>query len=134
MSLAVALDFAEASIPIIPVTLHCEDKRWRKLPMALWSLATTSAATIEGWWQRWPDALPGIPLSRMGWAVVDADRRDGVDGVAAVTALGPLGPHSKVATRSGGLHLVFAQPEPPIAKLRWCEGVEVLGTSCLLTA
>jgi Bifunctional DNA primase/polymerase, N-terminal len=133
-TIANALAFGEAGFPIIPVTLQHEGDRWRKQPMASWSLATADEATIAGWWQRWPDALPGIPLARMGWAVVDADRRDGVDGVAAVTGLGPLGPHSKVATPSGGLHLVFAQPDPPITKLRWCDGVEVLGSSCLLTA
>src|SRR6516162_1592416 len=101
--------------------------------MAGWDLATTNEITIRSWWSDWPDALPGIPLARMNWAVVDADRREGVDGVAQVTGLGPLGPHSRIATPSGGLHLVFAQPDPPISKLNWCEGVEILGTSCLLT-
>jgi hypothetical protein len=90
--------------------------------------------TIEWWWRRWPDAWPGIPLAKVGFAVVDADRRDGIDGVAQVTDLGPLGPHSRIATPSGGLHLVFAQPPKPITgRFKWCEGVEVLGEGCLLT-
>jgi Bifunctional DNA primase/polymerase, N-terminal len=127
------LAFAEASsVPIIPVTLSFDDARskWRKLPQISWDLATTDEATIAGWWQRWPEALPGIPLRTVGWAVVDADT---AQGVAAVTGLGPLGPHSAVTTRSGGKHLVFAQPDPPVTKHDWCEGVEVLGGSCLLT-
>jgi hypothetical protein len=101
--------------------------------MASWDLATTNEITIQSWWSDWPDALPAIPLKKTNLCVVDADRREGIDGVAQVTGLGPLGPHSRIATPSGGLHLVFAQPDPPISKLNWCEGVEILGTSCLLT-
>jgi hypothetical protein len=103
--------------------------------MAKWDIATSDPEIIADWWRVWPDALPGIPLARMGWAVVDADRREGkADGVAAVTDIGCLGPHSKIATPSGGLHLVFAQPSPPIAgRFNWCEGVEILGEGCLLT-
>ena len=127
-----ALAFAEATgVPIIPVRLYREGERWRKLPLLEWDLATTEPETIEEWWQRWPSALPGIPLSRVGWAVVDIDSADGAE---AVRGLGCLGPHSSVATPSGGKHLVFAQPAVPVAKHRWCDGVEVLGTSSLLAA
>jgi hypothetical protein len=129
-----ALAFGEAGFPIIPVRLSHDGERWRKLPMTTWDQATSNEVTIEWWWRKWPDALPGIPLARMNWAVVDADRREGVDGVAQVTDLGPLGPHSRIATPSGGLHLVFAQPPKPITgRFKWCEGVEVLGEGCLLT-
>jgi hypothetical protein len=128
------LAFAEAGFPIIPVQLEPKPNGgWRKQPMTAWSLATTEPAQIEGWWRAWPDALPGIPLARVGWAVVDADKHGGADGVAAVTGLGPLGPHSKIETPSGGLHLVFAQPAPPVRKFTWCPGVEILGEGCLLT-
>jgi hypothetical protein len=128
-----ALAFAECNFPIIPVRVCRDGDRWHKQPMVGWDLATTNEITIRSWWSDWPDALPAIPLRRTNWAVIDADRREGVDGVAQVTGLGPLGPHSRITTPSGGLHLVFAQPDPPITKLNWCEGVEVLGTSCLLT-
>jgi hypothetical protein len=134
MMLDAALAFGEARFPIIPVRLYRERDRWRKQPMAKWGQATTNEPTITGWWRLWPDALPGIPLARVGFVVVDADKRDGVDGVAQVTDLGPLGPHSRIVTPSGGLHLVFAQPNPPITgRFKWCEGVEVLGEGCLLT-
>jgi hypothetical protein len=132
--IAQALAFGEAGFPIIPVRLSHDGERWRKLPLTTWDQATSNEVTIEWFWRKWPDALPGIPLARMNWAVVDADRRDGVDGVAQVTDLDPLGPHSRIATPSGGLHLVFAQPNPPIhGRFKWCEGVEVLGQGCLLT-
>lgn len=128
-----ALAFAEASsLPIIPVTLCFDEdrQRWRKQPRVEWDLASTDRATIERWWRTWPDALPGIPLRLTDLCVVDAD---GAEGVAAVTGIGPLGPHSRISTPSGGVHLVFAQPDPPVTKHQWCEGVEVLGTSALLT-
>src|SRR5271165_5337418 len=136
MNCASAQAFAEAGFPIIPVRLAPKPNGgWRKEPLAKWSLATTDETTIGRWWSQWPDALPGIPLQRMHWAVVDADRHaGGVDGVAQVTNLGALGPHCKIATPSGGLHLVFAQPDPPITgRFNWCEGVEILGEGCLLT-
>jgi hypothetical protein len=131
--IAQALAFADANFPIIPVRVYRDGERWRKQPMVGWDLATTKEITIRSWWSDWPDALPAIPLKKTNLCAVDADKREGVDGVAAVTGLGPLGPHSRIATPSGGLHLVFAQPPEPITKLDWCEGVEVLGTSCLLT-
>jgi hypothetical protein len=129
------LSFAEARIPIIPVCLTPGNGRYRKQPMIKWNLATTNQRTITAWWREWPAAVPGIPLARMGWAVVDADGADGVAAVAEVIERERcLGPHSKIATPSGGLHLVFAQPSPAITKLRWSDAVEILGTSCLLTA
>src|SRR5215469_4854938 len=128
-----ALAFADAYFPIIPVRVYRDGERWRKQPMTSWDLATTKEITIRSWWSDWPDALPAIPLKKTNLCVVDADRRVGIDGVAQVTGLGPLGPHSRIATPSGGLHLVFAQPPEPITKLDWCAGVEILGTSCLLT-
>jgi hypothetical protein len=37
-------------------------------------------------------------------------------------------------TPSGGRHIVFAQPDPPLTgRMQWSPGVEVLGLGCLLT-
>jgi hypothetical protein len=118
--------------PIIPVTLHFDEtrQRGRKQPRVEWDRATTDEAAIAEWWRVWPDALPGIPLRMTNLCVVDADS---AEGVAEVTALRMLGPHSKVATANGGLHMVFAQPAEPIGKFVWSPGIEVLGTSALLT-
>jgi hypothetical protein len=64
------------------------------------------------------------------WMLIDM----GIDGVAALpTYPSCLGPHSRIETPSGGLHLVFAQPNPPVTYFKWCKGVEILGTSSLLT-
>ena len=125
-----ALAFAEARFPIIPIR---REERQRT-PMAKWDDATSDAEVVAAWWRQWPDALPAIPLRKTNLCVVDADRHGEVDGVAALpTYPRCLGPHSRINTPSGGLHLVFAQPDPPITKIDWCPGVEILGTSCLLT-
>src|SRR5262249_40426712 len=121
-------------VPIIPVALRRDGERWRKQPLIGWDRATTDIDVVEGWWRQWPNALPGIPLRFTNLVVVDADRREGVDGLAEVAGLRMLGPHSKIATPSGGLHMVFAQPPEPItSKFEWCRGVEVIGWSGLLT-
>jgi hypothetical protein len=75
--IAQALAFGEAGFPIIPVRLSHDGERWRKQPMTTWDQATSNEVTIEWWWRKWPDALPGIPLAKVGFAVVDADKRDG---------------------------------------------------------
>ena len=129
-------DWSTIGHPIIPVGLRFDEGRgkWFKLPCVSWKLATTDAGQIAEWRRQWPEALPAIPLRYADLVVVDADRREGIDGVAAVTGIGPLGPHSRVSTPSGGVHLVFAQPDPPItSRFRWADGVEVLGSSSLLT-
>jgi hypothetical protein len=125
-----ALAFAEAGFPILPIR---REERQRT-PMAKWDDATSDPKIVAAWWRQWPDALPAIPLRKTNLCVVDADRHGEADGVAALpTYPRCLGPHSRIQTPSGGLHLVFAQPNPPVTYLKWCEGVEILGTSCLLT-
>jgi hypothetical protein len=117
--------------PVIPVTLYQDGAgEWKKRPLARWDAATTDPGVVDGWWRVWPDALPGIPLRLTDLVVVDADSPEAV---AEMRALRMLGPHSTIATPRGGLHRVFAQPPERIGKLRWSEGIEILGSSCLLT-
>jgi hypothetical protein len=128
------LGFADLGHRIIPVELREENGKWRKHPLREWDQATTDHAVIAWWWRLYPNALPAIPLRYSNLVVVDADKREGIDGVAKVTNIGPLGPHSRVNTPSGGVHLVFAQPKERIEnRFRWCEGVEIIGSSGLLT-
>ena len=102
--------------PVIPVTLSFDEgrQRWRKQPRVEWDRATTDPSMLAGWWQIWPDALPGIPLRLTDLVVVDADTPEAVEEMAGLRMLGP---HSRVATPSGGLHLVFAQPPERIETL-----------------
>jgi Bifunctional DNA primase/polymerase, N-terminal len=126
------LPLAFSGIPTIPVQVWQEEGRWRKLPLAEWDQATTDEDRIERWWRKWPQARPGVPLAAVGWCAIDVD--DPADEAwVAQQPLRMLGPHSRINTPSGGLHLVFAQPDPPISKFQWSPGVEILGTSCLLT-
>jgi Bifunctional DNA primase/polymerase, N-terminal len=126
------LPLAFAGIPTIPVRVWQDEGRWRKQSLAEWDQATVDEATLERRQAKWPDARPGIPLSRVGWCVVDVD--DPTDEAwLGLQPLRMLGPHSRIETPSGGLHLVFAQTDPPISKFQWSPGVEILGSSCLLT-
>jgi hypothetical protein len=98
-------------VPVFPVHIHGRGDRWHKEPwISDWKWrATTNAAQ----WRQFGGAF-GIPLVRVGWIVLDADRHGGPDGVAALAALttGREWPaHPIVATAGGGFHHVFAQPD-----------------------
>ena len=74
-------------------------------------------------------ALPAFPFASPIFALLMlTPRSSGGDEGARI-----YGPHSKVATPNGGLTPRVRQPPEPISRFRWSEGVEVLGTSSLLT-
>lgn len=82
----------------------CPGVRWQ-------SESTSRRPVVEGWWRRWPDAMPGIDLGKSGFLVVDAD---GVEGVAAWDLIaaengGVDAPY--VDTPGQGRHYYFRQPE-----------------------
>jgi hypothetical protein len=130
-SLTENLHMQQIDWPVIPVALYQDGAgKWKKRPLASWDAATTDPQVVGGWWHVWPDALPGIPLRLTDLVVVDADTPEAVE---ELKTLWMLGPHSKVTTPSGGLHLVFAQPPERISRFSWSDGVEILGTSSLLT-
>jgi hypothetical protein len=135
---------------VIPVEVRWDGRKWRKTPKLSWELATTDRRVLEGWWRRWPDAKPGIPLKLVGWVVIDLDDyndaafheawRKPERTVYFSDRRGRRRPmlvpehYSICKTPSGGRHIVFAQPDPPIIdRIRWSEGVEVLGIGRLLT-
>jgi Bifunctional DNA primase/polymerase, N-terminal len=137
---------AHAGVPTIPVRVYQDpDGQWKKEPLRKWDEATTNRDILVGWWRSWPDAKPGIPLKRVGWVAIDLDDYDDADFRAAwvkpervVTRKGRsfVEPehYSIYKTPSGGRHIVFAQPDPPLAgRMKWSAGVEVLGLGCLLT-
>jgi len=122
-----ALTLAKANFPIFPVNVFRRGDRWRKVPyVADWeNAATTDLPVIGEWWMQWPTAMPGLPLSRCGLVVVDADRHGGADGVALIRAM-TLPPHAVTTTKSGGEHHFFRQPPSPVHFTKWAGG-EVLG-------
>jgi hypothetical protein len=137
---------ALAGIPTIPVRVWQDGEKWRKEPsLVKWDQATTDPETLEEWSRQWPDALPGVPLARVGWAVIDLD--DYGDAAFHEAWVKPermvtrknrsfVEPehYSIYKTPSGGRHIVFAQPDPPLTgRMEWSAGVEILGIGTLLT-
>lgn len=129
MSYKLALAFAEAGFAVVPVNVFRRSGRWRKVPYVSWrganSRATTDTAKITEWWDKWPSAMPGLPLRDQ--VIVDADRRPGKpDGVELLRALGPFPPHPVNPSKSDGQHHWYRQPSEPIEYGKWAGG-EVLG-------
>ena len=104
--------------PRFPVRIFERAGRWHKEPcISDWKRrATTDPKTIASWRREFGNDF-GIPLVRMGWVVLDADRHGGPDGVEALAKLveGREWPqHPIVATAGGGFHHVFGQPDPAL--------------------
>jgi AAA domain/Bifunctional DNA primase/polymerase, N-terminal len=87
-----------------------------KKPRVKWRAeSTTDIKQIDAWWTEWPDALPGIDLSKSNHVVIDGDRHGGPDGVAAAEQLfverqTDISIIPTVITPSGGRHYYFLQP------------------------
>jgi hypothetical protein len=108
-----ALDLARQGVHVFP----CQpDGEHEKKPCSgvFWRTASTCNETrIRQWWDRWPEALPGIDLAKAGLVVIDCDRKPNrPDGVAAFAALSRGHPDLTapvVETANGGLHYYFRQ-------------------------
>ena len=107
--LEVALQHASAGLPVFPAAVFWNGRKWGKVPLIQWRIgASTNTETIEAWWRRFSDALPGLELGRAGLVVIDADRHHvDCDGVAAFSQLGPMPPHPIVRTAGNGEHHIF---------------------------
>jgi Bifunctional DNA primase/polymerase, N-terminal len=135
--LEIALAHALAGIPVIPVRVFWDGKKWRKVPcIKEWrTRASTLAILAMDWWRQFPDAVPGIELEHAGLVVLDADRHGGPDGVATLAEVGDLPPHPIVKTAGGGQHHVLTQPSPPIVgRLGWRPGIDLLGVGRFVVA
>ncbi len=78
--------------------------------------ATADATTIRRWWHHYPSALIGSPTG-FGFVVLDIDVREDRDGfatLAQLTGSTVLPVTLTAASRSGGRHLYFEAPDPPI--------------------
>lgn len=112
--LRAALDYAaQRGWPVFP----CSPETKRPLVKGGFKDASTDAATIRGWWKRWPKALLAIPTGeRTGLFVLDLDVGDpGVvtagDYLKRLAAHAGAIPDTAIAeTGSGGLHLYFTWP------------------------
>lgn len=111
-NLAAALALAQAGVPTFPCA---QDKK----PRVKWrEAATTDAAAIRAWWQRWPDAMPALPTGDASGIFVvdlDVDKQTGeLRGEESIIALGlanAIAIAPSVTTPSGGRHFYFRHPD-----------------------
>ncbi|MCF3933287.1 phage/plasmid primase, P4 family [Acuticoccus sp. M5D2P5] len=107
-----ALALAARGWPVFP----CNPANKRPLTRNGLKDATTDEGQIRAWWQKWPDALIGLPTGgALGAFVVDLDPRD-VDCETLWRELEAhlgesLGDPIIAITQSGGWHAYFAMPD-----------------------
>ncbi len=124
-----ALRYAETGLPVFPVSAGCKTRcgdpqcaeicRDAKKPLVSggFKSATTDPAIIEGWREKYPEAMIGMPTGdASGLSVVDLDTKHGKDGRQVFDSYleehGEEWPETVEAeTPSGGSHLIF-QNEP----------------------
>jgi Bifunctional DNA primase/polymerase, N-terminal len=112
---AAARLYVERSFRIFPC--HATGP-WRKSPLTRNGLkdASNDADKIEAWWRHWPNALIGYATGYQS-VVLDIDvKNPRANGFDTLSELGfAILPDTPMAhTSSGGLHLHFAVPTPPI--------------------
>ncbi len=98
-----ALAYAQEGFNVFPLQPH------GKTPLTPHGLedATTDAATIETWWDRWPDANVAIRTGDV--VVVDEDRLGALDELAAEAH--ETIPETSVVTTGTGRHFYFLAPD-----------------------
>lgn len=105
-NLSVALDLARAGVAVFPCMPDGENAK-RPYPGVFWrNQSTTNEQRIAQWWERWPDAVPGIDLAKTDLLVIDLDGEGGRADWAAITADRRVSAPT-VETPSGGVHLWF---------------------------
>jgi hypothetical protein len=121
-----ALVMARRGFPVFPCTP--EKKPYTKHGF---KDASTNAAQIRSWFQRWPDALLGMPTGKnSGVVVLDIDEKNGKQGIRNLTNLHGVPPCTlTVSTMSGGLHLFYDWPghEVKCNQDKIAKGVDVRG-------
>jgi hypothetical protein len=106
MSLHHALALARQAVPVFP----CNPKNKAPLTERGFHNASTDPQTIHQWWQRWPDALVGVPTGPR-FVVIDVDLQytEAQEWFATADV-----PETRTHfTRSGGRHLLF-RPHPQV--------------------
>jgi Bifunctional DNA primase/polymerase, N-terminal/AAA domain len=110
----------------------------KKIPVGVssWSKdATIDEKQIREWWQKYPQALVGLPCKQNRLFVIDCDRHTArQDGVTAYAALcegrdEPMPPHPVICTDYEGEHHLFLMPDEPIGqgKSKLPPGIETRG-------
>ena len=103
-NLDAALEYAAAGILVFP----CNHAKAPLIPNGF-KAATTDPKQIRSWWERWPDAMIGMPTgAASGIDVLDLDVKpdEGINGLEELPKWLDMSPVI-VATPSGGRHLYF---------------------------
>jgi hypothetical protein len=117
------------SLARLGFTVHPLENRSKKPHLKDYKrLATADEPTIIGWWERWPDANPGIVVPQ-GRIRIDIDRRRGGDrSLAILEATHTELPMSWQTQTADGIHIDLVVPDGIILKHgELAPGVEVLG-------
>jgi Bifunctional DNA primase/polymerase, N-terminal/Primase C terminal 1 (PriCT-1) len=130
-----ALDYLGRHWSVIPIGAHSKTPavRWLEFQHRL-----ATAAEVNSWFQRWPNANVGIVTGVIsGLVVLDIDPKHG--GLTSLDALirehGPL-PHTiEAATGGGGRHLYFAHPGGIVRnKVGLAPGIDLRGDGGCIVA
>ena len=105
---ASAHDYGEQDVHVFPVSPNNK----RPLIDAWNTKATSDRQQIEAWWQRWPQAMIGMPTGmQSGVLALDVDIKNGHDGFASLDRLGNIpATATRSRTPSGGAHYLFKMP------------------------
>jgi hypothetical protein len=97
-----------------------------------WSKLACDVATVEGWWQQFPDANVGLRLD--GLIVLDVDGQAGLESLQALEQQhGLLEPCIRQRSGSGGWHYLFQAVEGVSKHLKFMPGLDLLtGAGCYI--
>jgi hypothetical protein len=85
-----ALDYAERhGWPVFPCRWRGEGRK-RPLTRRGFLDSSRDPDQIRDWWQRWPEALIGLPTGQATAVVVDVDRKNGIDGFDTLDEFGAI--------------------------------------------
>ncbi|HEB96737.1 MAG TPA: hypothetical protein ENI96_09955 [Sedimenticola thiotaurini] len=111
VNLHVAIDWSSLGYKVFPCRADNKRphiKKWQ-------DLASADPEQINQWWDRWPEAMPGLHVGSAGFLVLDVDVSKGKNGPETLKALetkhGPLPSTWLAKTPSGGYHYYFRAPQ-----------------------
>lgn len=93
-----ALGYAAKNLPVFP----CNQQNKRPLVPNGLNDASTDQDTVRGWWERWPDAMIGMPTgARTGFWALDVDDPEAFEACAIKS------PATRRCNTGKGYHLLF---------------------------
>lgn len=105
-----ALQYANAGIYVFPCVGHGDDRKKPCRGIFWKSVASIDESTIRGWWERFPDAVPGLPAERNGKIIIDCDCKGESNGLdwAREHVGGDLDGIPGSDTPGKGRHLIYS--------------------------